>query len=87
MKPRERRKAVAGAEPRSLLPPADTGLGIPDDRILGEISHEMGNYFHKLYYWTEYLRDRDGHGMVPVLEHAPVHAPPGRDADGSGRRH
>jgi hypothetical protein len=43
-------------------PSADTGLGIPDDHILGEISHEMGNYFHKLYYWTEYLRDRDGHG-------------------------
>jgi len=34
------------------------GLGLPDDRILGEISHEMGNYFHKLYYWTEYLRGR-----------------------------
>ena len=35
----------------------EAGLGLPDDRILGEISHEMGNYFHKLYYWTEYLRD------------------------------
>ena len=31
-------------------------LGLPDERILGEISHEMGNYFHKLYYWTDYLR-------------------------------
>jgi hypothetical protein len=36
----------------------NAGLGMPDDHILGEISHEMGNYFHKLYYWTEYLRDR-----------------------------
>ncbi len=32
------------------------GLGLPDDRIIGEIAHEMGNYFHKLYYWTDYLR-------------------------------
>lgn len=38
------------------------GLGIPDDRILGEISHEMGNYFHKLYYWTDYLKERHAHG-------------------------
>lgn len=34
------------------------GFGLPDDHILGEISHEMGNYFHKLYYWTDYLRER-----------------------------
>lgn len=32
------------------------GLGLPDDRIIGEIAHEMGNYFHKLYYWTDYLK-------------------------------
>jgi hypothetical protein len=42
---------------------ADTGLGLPDDRILGEISHEMGNYFHKLYYWTDYLKTRSGAGQ------------------------
>jgi hypothetical protein len=41
----------------------DTGLGLPDDRILGEISHEMGNYFHKLYYWTDYLKTRSGSGQ------------------------
>jgi hypothetical protein len=34
----------------------DGALRPPDDRVLGEISHEMGNYFHKLYYWTDYLR-------------------------------
>ena len=33
------------------------GLGLPDDRILAEISHEMGNYFHKLYFWTDKLRE------------------------------
>jgi hypothetical protein len=61
MKPRERGEPVqAEVEPDELVD--DSGLGIPDDRILGEISHEMGNYFHKLYYWTEYLRERSGNG-------------------------
>jgi signal transduction histidine kinase len=27
------------------------------EKVLGEISHELGNFFHKLYYWVEYLRD------------------------------
>ncbi len=55
---------------------ARVGLGIPDDRVLGEISHELGNYFHRLYYWTDYLRDRarkDGAGgettAVEMLAH------------------
>lgn len=33
-------------------------LALADERVLGEISHEMGNYFHKLYYWTEHLKSR-----------------------------
>jgi len=49
--------ATAGMSPAG--PAADSGLGLADERILGEIAHEMGNYFHKLYYWTEYLK---GHG-------------------------
>ena len=28
------------------------------ERLLGEISHELGNYFHKLYYWAELLREQ-----------------------------
>ena len=51
------------AEGASGDPTAQSGLGLPDDHILGEISHEMGNYFHKLYYWTEYLRTRAGRGI------------------------
>ena len=62
MKQRARRKPVE-RDAAVVQSAADTGLGIPDDRVLGEISHEMGNYFHKLYYWTEYLRDRDGHDV------------------------
>jgi hypothetical protein len=80
VKPRERHDVRDDAE--SSEPLDDSGLGIPDDRILGEISHEMGNYFHKLYYWTEYLREHNGHaaetdrtafemleGTVERLEH------------------
>jgi len=38
-------------------------LGIPvyvQDKVLSEIRHELGNFFHKLYYWAEYLRDHPG---------------------------
>jgi hypothetical protein len=49
-----------------------TGLGLPDDHLLGEISHEMGNYFHKLYYWSDYLKtavgDTGEQGAVEMLE-------------------
>jgi hypothetical protein len=37
---------------------AGGALGPPDERILGEIAHEMGNHLHKLYYWTGYLREQ-----------------------------
>jgi len=37
---------------------ASGGLGPPDERVLGEIAHEMGNHLHKLYYWTGYLREQ-----------------------------
>src|SRR5437016_1195345 len=35
--------------------------GVPvlvQEKILAEISHELGNFFHKLYYWSDYLRER-----------------------------
>ncbi|RMD82496.1 MAG: hypothetical protein D6815_09095 [Candidatus Dadabacteria bacterium] len=51
---------------------AEPALGLPDDRILGEISHEVGNYFHKLYYWTDYLKNNHSSGgetaAVEMLE-------------------
>ncbi len=44
-------------------------LGLPDDRVLGEISHEVGNYFHKLYYWTDYLKTHaERHGDTAPVE-------------------
>lgn len=48
---------------------SEAPLGLPDDRILGEISHEVGNYFHKLYYWTDYLKSHgEGHGDAAAVE-------------------
>jgi signal transduction histidine kinase len=41
--------------------------GVPvlvDEKVLAEIAHELGNFFHKLYYWSDYLK-----------EHAPQKAP------------
>lgn len=26
--------------------------------MLSDISHELGNFFHKLYYWTDYLQEK-----------------------------
>jgi len=28
------------------------------EKVLAEIEHELGNFFHKLYYWSEYLKER-----------------------------
>jgi hypothetical protein len=27
-----------------------------DEAVVHDLSHELGNYFHKLYYWTDYIR-------------------------------
>jgi len=52
-------------EPRPATPAA--GVVVPpegavpvyvQEKILAEISHELGNFFHKLYYWSDYLRER-----------------------------
>jgi signal transduction histidine kinase len=28
------------------------------EQILAEITHELGNFFHKLYYWADYLQEK-----------------------------
>lgn len=43
--------SLVGASARSV--PADAQQG----RVLADMSHELGNLFHRLYYWAEYLRD------------------------------
>ena len=36
---------------------AETGLGPAEVELAAEISHELGNHFHKLRFWTVQLRD------------------------------
>jgi len=31
-------------------------LVVVQERVLAEISHELGNFFHKLYYWSDYIK-------------------------------
>jgi hypothetical protein len=56
-----------GGEPRPTIPPAPTG-GIDGalvirERVVADVRHEIGNYFHKLYYWADFLGDsRSGRG-------------------------
>jgi signal transduction histidine kinase len=39
----------------------DVGTAIyVQEKVLSEIRHELGNLFHKLYYWAEYLKDKAG---------------------------
>lgn len=45
----------ADREPAPL--PESAALALAQEKVLGEITHELGNFFHKLYYWAEYLRD------------------------------
>jgi signal transduction histidine kinase len=31
---------------------------IAQEKVLAEIRHELGNFFHKLYYWSDYLKEK-----------------------------
>jgi hypothetical protein len=31
-------------------------LVLVQERVLAEIAHEIGNFFHKLYYWSDYIK-------------------------------
>jgi signal transduction histidine kinase len=31
---------------------------VSEERVLAEIVHELGNFFHKLYYWAEFLQEK-----------------------------
>jgi len=31
---------------------------LAQEKVLAEISHELGNFFHKLYYWSDYLKEK-----------------------------
>jgi hypothetical protein len=61
--------AVAPAKRGDLL--LDPAVAVPDGRshVLGEIRHELGNYFHKLYYFADAASEaiaRDGGSGHPA---------------------
>ena len=29
-----------------------------EEKVIAEITHELGNFFHKLYYWSDYLKEK-----------------------------
>ena len=31
---------------------------VAEERVLAEIAHELGNFFHKLYYWADFLQEK-----------------------------
>ena len=45
-----------GARPRT--PRAGASLVPVQEKVLAEIGHELGNFFHKLYYWSDFLQDK-----------------------------
>lgn len=51
----------------------EPGFGLPDDRVLAELSHELGNHFHKLRYWIDYLKTQhkaaDSQGEAATAVH------------------
>jgi hypothetical protein len=49
---------INGTPPSSTEAAPAPGSGdVGQERVLGEISHELGNFFHKLYYWAEFLQE------------------------------
>jgi len=38
---------------------ADQGIMVlVQEKVLSEIAHELGNFFHKLYYWADFLKEK-----------------------------
>ena len=47
----------AAATP-AIRPEHATAVVVRDEKVLAEIAHELGNFFHKLYYWSDYLKEK-----------------------------
>lgn len=62
---RERPEALTKRPTPAVAQPDQTpeqgSLVVVQERVLAEISHELGNFFHKLYYWSDYIKsDSEG---------------------------
>jgi signal transduction histidine kinase len=49
--------SVPAAARASRLPAPPPPPSLVQEKILAEIAHELGNFFHKLYYWSDFLKD------------------------------
>jgi len=47
---------LAARPPALRSEPATPAL--VQEKVLAEIAHELGNFFHKLYYWSDYLKEK-----------------------------
>src|SRR5262249_30486043 len=48
-----------GPLPARTAPRPEPGTPVfVQEKVLAEIAHELGNFFHKLYYWSDYLKER-----------------------------
>lgn len=57
------------ASTSATVEPSAEGLLRVDEAVVHDLSHELGNYFHKLYYWTDRIRsggDEAGTEMPPA---------------------
>jgi signal transduction histidine kinase len=57
---RDRPQSLVPSEaalPARPEPHAEHGsLVVVQERVLADISHELGNFFHKLYYWSDFIK-------------------------------
>jgi hypothetical protein len=63
------RSEAGGSEGHLLEAGGDEPLIRVDQKVLSDLRHSLGNYFHKLYYWADYLKsgaDDLGPDVSPV---------------------
>ena len=54
----EARPSVSAIGARPRTPRTGASLVPIQEKVLAEIGHELGNFFHKLYYWSDFLQDK-----------------------------
>ena len=52
-----RKLGPLAVRPVGRRPETAAGAAV-QEKVLAEIRHELGNFFHKLYYWSDYLKEK-----------------------------
>ena len=58
--PRQDVAGDGGNGPRARGTRTGAALVPIQEKVLAEIGHELGNFFHKLYYWSDFLQESPG---------------------------